>query len=151
VANDYTVGYGKTPEHTRFGKGQSGNPKGRPKGSKNFATRVQQFADEKIALKEGGKSRKVSKFDGIFLQLLNRSIAGDVRAAREVRAWLATFSDRSLGDKANHPDAEKDRSVIERFMKRSEIIRPPDDGAETLANAAELMTVTMEVPGGTVG
>lgn len=30
----YSVGYQKTPEHTRFKKGKSGNPKGRPKGKK---------------------------------------------------------------------------------------------------------------------
>jgi hypothetical protein len=34
----YNVGYGKPPVQTRFRKGQSGNPKGRGKGSRNFAT-----------------------------------------------------------------------------------------------------------------
>ena len=31
----YAVGHGKPPESTRFKPGQSGNPKGRPKGKKN--------------------------------------------------------------------------------------------------------------------
>ena len=34
----YAVGWGKPPRHTRFKKGQSGNPKGRPPGSKNMNT-----------------------------------------------------------------------------------------------------------------
>ena len=31
------VGYGKPPKNTRFTKGVSGNPHGRPKGSRNVA------------------------------------------------------------------------------------------------------------------
>ena len=31
----YEVGNGKPPEHSRFKPGQSGNPRGRPKGAKN--------------------------------------------------------------------------------------------------------------------
>ncbi len=31
---DYEVGYGKPPSRTRFRSGQSGNPRGRPKGTK---------------------------------------------------------------------------------------------------------------------
>jgi hypothetical protein len=35
---DYEVGYGKPPRHSRFVKGQSGNPRGRPPGAKNMKT-----------------------------------------------------------------------------------------------------------------
>jgi hypothetical protein len=39
-AGNYEVGYGRPPVHRRFAPGQCGNPKGRPKGVRNFATDV---------------------------------------------------------------------------------------------------------------
>jgi hypothetical protein len=37
----YSVGYGRPPKHTRFKPGRSGNPKGRPRGSRNLSTEMQ--------------------------------------------------------------------------------------------------------------
>ena len=45
---DYDVGYGKPPRHTRFKKGQSGNPRGRPSGSKNLATVLSEALNELV-------------------------------------------------------------------------------------------------------
>ena len=48
----YEVGYGKPPEDTRFRKGQSGNPRGRPKGAKNKLPALNEDRMKYIILEE---------------------------------------------------------------------------------------------------
>ena len=57
----YDVGYGKPPLHTRFRKGQSSNPKGRSKGTKNFATIFMTAMSQSVTINENGKRKKISK------------------------------------------------------------------------------------------
>jgi hypothetical protein len=57
---DYDVGYSKTPEHSRFKKGQSGNPRGRPKGSKSFRMLLQEEWSRKVTVSMNGKPKKIT-------------------------------------------------------------------------------------------
>jgi uncharacterized protein DUF5681 len=57
----HRVGYGKPPAQTRFKKGQSGNPTGRPKGTPNFATALERALEEQVVVNEGGQRRTVTK------------------------------------------------------------------------------------------
>ena len=59
MSDDYEVGYGKPPKHTRFQKGQSGNPKGRPKGSKNMGTLLGEVLAQKVTVTENGQNRRI--------------------------------------------------------------------------------------------
>jgi hypothetical protein len=79
---DYEVGYGKPPRHTRFTKGQSGNPRGRPPGAKNLKTLLSEALNEKVIVTENGGRRKVTKRQAIITQLVNRSATADLRAIK---------------------------------------------------------------------
>ena len=61
AARDYEVGYGKPPRHTRFKKGQSGNPRGRPSGSKNLKTLLNEALNERVVVTEEGGRRNTSR------------------------------------------------------------------------------------------
>jgi Family of unknown function (DUF5681) len=86
--NCYEVGYGKPPLHTRFRKGQSGNPKGRGKGTKNFATIFMKAMSQSVTITENGKRRKISKLDAAVTQLANDAARGDKKAIQLVFALL---------------------------------------------------------------
>src|SRR5688500_4452105 len=60
-AGGYEVGYSKPPVASRFRKGQSGNPRGRPKGSRNIITDIEEALDQKVKVGEGGKVRRIRK------------------------------------------------------------------------------------------
>lgn len=79
---DYQVGYGKPPGHTRFRKGQSGNPRGRPSGSKNLKTLLSDALNERVIVAENGGHRKIIKREAIVTQLVNRSATADWRAVK---------------------------------------------------------------------
>src|SRR5512140_3220281 len=68
---DYPIGYGKPPAQTRFKKGKSGHPTGRPKGTPNFATALKRALGEQVVVNEGGQRRTVSKLEATVAQLVN--------------------------------------------------------------------------------
>jgi len=74
------VGYGKPPAHTRFQKGRSGNPKGRPSGTKNKATVLEQALDQTVHVNQGGKRLIMTKWEAAATQLANKAAAGDIRS-----------------------------------------------------------------------
>jgi hypothetical protein len=59
------VGYGRPPVHSRFKKGQSGNPKGRPRGRRSVASILHKILGEKVSVREGDKVWLISKMEGL--------------------------------------------------------------------------------------
>jgi hypothetical protein len=77
----YSVGYSKPPREHRFKPGQSGNPKGRPKGTKNTATVLREILDRKVEMRIGGILRKVSLREAMLMRFAEAALKGDTKAA----------------------------------------------------------------------
>jgi Family of unknown function (DUF5681) len=115
---DYEVGYGKPPLHTRFEKGRSGNPKGRPRGKKNMSTLLSAALDASIIVVENGRRKKITKREAIVTQLVNKSASADLKATQIVLAMLRELD--GLADGAASPAAftEADQEIIQRIQAR---------------------------------
>ncbi len=88
---DYAVGYGNPPLERRFKVGQSGNRRGRPRGSKNRKTIVREIANEMHTVTEDGRRRQRSTLELILLTLRNLMAEGNVRAFRAYNKTLAKY------------------------------------------------------------
>jgi hypothetical protein len=76
----FEVGFGKPPRSTQFKPGQSGNPAGRPRGAKNFATAIEQELDARVTVTENGRRRRISKLEVVAKHLVNKAAGGDLKA-----------------------------------------------------------------------
>jgi hypothetical protein len=81
---DNGVGYCKTPEHTRFQKGQSGNPSGRPKKVLTHSEIVERELSRRVTITENGTTRRVTKREVIGKALVQKAMKGDRHALRQV-------------------------------------------------------------------
>ncbi len=130
----YEVGYGKPPVATRFPKGKSGNPKGRPKGSRGFDALLAKTFAKKVAVREGGRTRTVTTGEAIMLSLREGALKREPFAMKkmlELMTMLGTspagkFAELpnklsftlNVGDKIINENIVDDPQLIEDFYKR---------------------------------
>jgi hypothetical protein len=92
-AEDIAVGYRKPPTTTRFTKGRSGNPAGRPRGRHRQAP-YESVLGQMVKIREGGAERHVTAAEAFLLQLTKRALEGDDGAARASLAVIEEARER---------------------------------------------------------
>lgn len=117
-AADYEVGYARPPKAHRFKPGQSGNPKGRPKGAKGLNATVRKTMEQKIAVRSNGRTRKVSTFEALILKLREKALQGDGKAMDRLIALYraaAPAEDSDVVDE-QHVSSATDDAILARFL-----------------------------------
>lgn len=115
-ASPYRVGYGTPPRETRFRKGRSGNPRGRPKGAKSAKSLLDQALSAPVTISEGGRTRVVEQRTALFKSLVAKAIKGDARAAALVVRLMDQFGAGTRD--ASHVPITTIRRVIVRAPER---------------------------------
>jgi hypothetical protein len=115
---NYVVGYRKPPSHSRFKPGQSGNPKGRPKGSRSFSAHANEILSESIIMREGDQSRRITKREALLRKAYKDALDGDHRA-RQFYYMLGLQFDQENRAKSDLPDqaavSDEDQAIIAAF------------------------------------
>jgi Family of unknown function (DUF5681) len=117
-SGEYEVGFGKPPKHTRFRKGISGNPRGKPKGTRNLATILERTLREKVVINENGTRKTITKLEAALKQLVNKAASGDLAAMRQLSALAASAQIEAAAAQKESGMVEADQKIMNRLLER---------------------------------
>ena len=118
---------GAPPEATRFKKGVSGNPKGRPRGSLNVATAFTKALREKVVINEHGQRKTITMLEAVLKQLVNKAASGDLRAVAQSVALARDAEAKQNMAGAQEPViSDLDQEVMDGILKR--FLNPKEEG-----------------------
>ena len=119
-ARKSAVGHGRPPRQYRFQPGQSGNPRGRPRGRKNEFTLLREILGRKINYRTGDRTRKISVLEGILMRIADDLLKGDIKSAAFLLNRFGAFVSGELeAPKLSQDDHEILKDYVKRLNQRS--------------------------------
>jgi hypothetical protein len=134
----YEVGYGKPPAASRFKKGASGNPRGRPKGARGFTASLSRELETKIKVREGNRDRHISKGEAAAKRLIALALGGNLGALTklaQLEQSLALRTDAELAEREDNRAADPVDLAILRHYFASE---KETEASERLAQSIDM-------------
>lgn len=112
----YSVGYGRPPKVTQFKKGKSGNPRGRPKGSRSVGTLLQEILGQRIAVTENGRTRRIPALEVMLRRLANDAMRNDAVALKTVLMMVDRYGEAPGSQIKLDEMLEEDRAILANFL-----------------------------------
>ena len=114
----YAANYRNPPLHTRFKKGQSGNPRGRPK--KNLPALLVAALNEPAYVTTNGERRKITKREAVITQLVNESAGANLRATKMLIDMMKDIEKKTGAEPPpeRYRYAAADEEVVRCFVER---------------------------------
>jgi len=111
---DYAVGYGRPPRQHQFKRGQSGNPRGRPKGVRSEDDILAKLLNRKISIQDRSGVRQVSVLEAVYVRVAQNALKGDLKAATFLMNRKAAVA-QGRGGEAPEMN-EDDRAVLDAYL-----------------------------------
>jgi hypothetical protein len=130
------VGRNRPPKKWQFRPGRSGNPLGRPKGSRNLKTDLADELAERIPIRENGKTRRISKQRAMIKGAVARAIQGDQRALSNLLSLVLKVMGEEIKDNTNAGLTDDQKLVLRHFKERlraeviADLADEKEDGSE---------------------
>jgi hypothetical protein len=112
------IGKGSAPHPTRFKPGQSGNPKGRPKGAKGAESMARAELRRKVTATQNGVRRKMTVEQVAYRRLADKAIAGDLKALILLLTLAKSLNPSDPGSSDDAIPAEQDLEIIWEYLAR---------------------------------
>ena len=125
----YEIGYCKPPVHTRFKPGQSGNPKGKPKGLTNYKTDARKFIAAPVRVTVAGKPSTVSRQMAALMVLWDEVMKRDARALSRFLDMVREVNSEELTHLADAVQSEEDQKILENYKAR--LLKKAKTGGES--------------------
>ncbi|MBV7259010.1 DUF5681 domain-containing protein [Erythrobacter crassostreae] len=113
---DDKVGFAKPPKKHRFKKGKSGNPKGRPKGSKGLKTDLKEELASKMTVKIAGQEHTGTKQRLALKALTVRAAAGELKAIVQLSSLVVNVVGVEDEDIRSERLSKQDEKLLEQLL-----------------------------------
>lgn len=116
AGKDYEVGYGKPPTHSQWRKGQSGNPKGKPKGARGLKGDLDRVLRKVLTIEGRGTKLKGTTQSLALEMLARRAASGDVRSIKAMIELVLTIF--GSGDRGGDRErlSESDQKLLDEWV-----------------------------------
>lgn len=122
MTNDDPVGYRRPPKGSRFQRGKSGNPRGRPKGTTSFKTDLAAEMRERITLRDkNGRSIKITKQRALIKKLFSSALQnekGSITPLLSCMRYFGTGNEEPVRETADLEDLDMIKEYLERTEAR---------------------------------
>jgi hypothetical protein len=117
-SSNYTIGYRRPPKDTQFKPGKSGNPTGRPKGSRPVGAILKEILGRKVSVTENGKTRRLGVMEVIFHRLINDAMRGNPKAVTLLLSLHDRYGEAPQSSLQLDELLAEDREILAQYLNR---------------------------------